>query len=166
MLRQVWAQRLLTGGMRPGAELAKVSPEIQAMMFPGVTLNQAKTLAKEMDFLLDTRSGSRGTAQGMAAMAKVEHPWGTGIGGKLVGGAMKVVPGSSAAARSALGAYYGAMRKLMTSPALLRYLERGLSGSKEDREAVRATISAVLQKGGAVGAGAGEAAVQGSGPPQ
>ena len=44
--------------------------------------------------------------------------------------------------------------------------ERGLNGSPADREAVRQTISAVLQKGGAVGAGAGEAAVQGSGPPQ
>ena len=166
MLRQVWAQRLLTGGMRPGEELAKISPEVQQIMFPGVTLNQAKTLAKEMDFLLDTRAGSRGTAQGMAAMAKVEHPWGTGLGGKIVGTAAKAVPGSSAAARSALGAYYGAMRKIMTSPALLRYLEKGLNGSKADREAVRQTISAVLQKGGAVGAGAGEAVVQGSGPPQ
>lgn len=165
-LRQVWAQRLLTGGMRPGAELAKVSPEVQQIMFPGVTLKQAQTLAKEMDFLLDTRSGSRGTAQGMAAMAKVEHPWGTGLGGKVVGTAAKAIPGSSAAARSALGAYYGTMRKIMTSPALLRWLEKGLNGSPADREAVRQSISAVLQKGGAVGAGAGEAAVQGSGPPQ
>jgi hypothetical protein len=164
MLRQVWAQRLLTGGMRPGQELAKVSPEIQALMFPGVTLNQARTLAKEMDFLLDTRAGSRGTAQGMAAMAKVEHPWGTGLGGKVVGTAMKAVPGSAAAARSALGAYYGTMRKLITSPALLRWLEKGLNGSPADREAVRQQIGAVLQKGGAVGAGAGEAAVQGAGP--
>lgn len=166
MLRQVWAQRLLTGGMRPGQELAKVSPEVQQIMFPGVTLNQARTLAKEMDFLLDTRSGTRGTAQGMAAMAKVEHPWGTGIGGKVIGTAAKAIPGSGAAARSALGAYYGTMRKLMTSPALLRWLEKGLNGSPADREAVRQSVQSVLQKGGAVGAGAGEAAVQGSGPPQ
>lgn len=171
MLRQVWAQRLLTGGMRPGAELAKVSPEIQQMMFPGVTLNQARTLAKEMDFLLDTRSGSRGAAQGMAAMAKVEHPWGSLASSRnplalAAKGTLSMVPGSSAAARSTLGAYYGAMRKLMTSPALLRWLEKGLNGSPADREVVRQSISAVLQKSGAVGAGAGEAAVQGSGPPQ
>lgn len=166
MLRQVWAQRLLTGGMRPGQELVKISPEVQQIMFPGVTLNQAQTLAKEMDFLLDTRAGSRGTAQGMAAMAKVEHPWGTGIGGKVIGTAAKAIPGSGAAARLALGSYYGAMRKLMTSPALLRWLEKGLNGSPADREAVRQSVQAVLQKGGAVGAGAGEAAVQGSGPPQ
>lgn len=166
MLRQVWAQRLLTGGMRPGQELAKVSPEVQQIMFPGVTLNQAQTLAKEMDFLLDTRSGSRGTAQGMAAMAKVEHPWGTGLGGKVIGTAAKAIPGSGAAARSALGSYYGAMRRLMTSPALLRWLEKGLNGSPADREAVRQSVQSVLQKGGAVGAGSGEAAVQGSGPSQ
>jgi hypothetical protein len=157
--------------MRPSDQLAKVGPEIQQIMFPGVSLEQAKTLAKEMDFLLDTRAGTTGTAQSMSAMAKVEHPWGTlgeskSFGGFLTKGVAGSVPGSSAVARSALGAYYGTIRKMMTSPALLRYLERGLSGSKEDREAVRATISAVLQKGGAVGAGAGEAAVQGSGPPQ
>jgi hypothetical protein len=164
MLRQVWAQRLLTGGMRPGHELAKVSPEVQQIMFPGVTLEQARTLAKEMDFLLDTRAGSRGTAQGMSAMAKVEHPWGSGLLGKAVGAGAKLVPGSGAAARSALGTYYATMRKLMTSPALLRWLERGLNGSPADREAVRQSIAAVLQKGGAVGAGAGETAVQGAGP--
>jgi hypothetical protein len=169
MLRQVWAQRLLTGGMRPGQELAKVSPEVQQIMFPGVTLEQARTLAKEMDFLLDTRAGSRGTAQGMSAMAKVEHPWGSMAGSRnpltlALKGTASIIPGSSAAARSALGAYYGFMRKLMTSPALLRWLERGLNGSPADREAVRQSIAAVLQKGGAVGAGAGEAAVQGAGP--
>lgn len=169
MLRQVWAQRLLTGGMRPGQKLAEVSAEVQQIMFPGVTLNQARTLAKEMDFLLDTRSGSRGTAQGMAAMAKVEHPWGSMAGSRnpltlALKGTASIIPGSSAAARSALGAYYATIRKLMTSPATLRYLERGLSGSPADREAVRQSIAAVLQKGGAVGAGAGEATVQGSGP--
>ncbi len=165
MLRQVWAQRMLTGGMRPGQELAKVSPEVQQIMFPGVTLNQMQTLAKEMDFLLDTRAG-KGTAQGMAAMAKVEHPWGSGIPGKLVGTAAKLIPGSDAAARASLGAYYKTVRQIMTSPALLRWLEKGLNGSKADREQVRQSVQAVLQKGGAVGAGAGEAAVQGSGPPQ
>jgi hypothetical protein len=169
MLRQVWAQRLLTGGMRPGEELAKISPEVQQIMFPGVTLGQARTLAKEMDFLLDTRSGSRGTAQGMAAMAKVEHPWGSLASSRnplslALKGTASMIPGSSAVARATLGAYYGAMRKLMTSPALLRWLEKGLNGSTADREAVRQSISAVLQKGGAVGAGAGEAAVQEAGP--
>lgn len=163
MLRQVWAQRLLTGGMRPGEGLAKVSPEVQQIMFPGVTLNQAQTLAREMDFLLDTRSGSRGTAQGMAAMAKVEHPWGNNFIGKTV---PKFIPGSDAVARTARGQFYQVMRKFMTSPALLRWLEKGLNGSTSDREAVRQSVQAVLQKGGAVGAGTGEAAVQGSGPPQ
>ena len=164
MLRQVWAKRMLTSGtMRPSEALEKVSPEVQQIMFPGVTLNQMQTLAKEMDFLLDTRAG-KGTAAGMAAMAKVEHPWGSGLLGKGVGAAAKLVPGSSAAARATLGSYYGVVRKAMTSPALLRWLEKGLNGTKEQREAIRQSIGAVLQKGGAVGAGVGEAAVQGSGP--
>jgi hypothetical protein len=172
MLRQVLAQRILTGdSMRLTEKLAKHSEHIQQLIFPGVTLNQARTLAKEMDFLLDTRSGSRGTAQGMAAMAKVEHPWGSLASSRnplslALKGTASMVPGSSAAARATLGAYYGFMRKMMTSPALLRWLEKGLNGSPADREQVRQTISAVLQKGGAVGAGAGEVAVQESGPPQ
>jgi hypothetical protein len=56
------------------------------------------------------------------------------------------------------------MRVLSTHPATLRWLEKGLNGSEADREVVRQSIQSVLQKGGAVGAGAGEAEVQGSGP--
>lgn len=166
-LRQVQAQRILTGTMRPSEELSKLSPEVQQVLFPGVTLNQAQTLAREMDFLMENQGLGKQTANSMSAMSKVENPWGTlgqskSFGGAALKGFFGSIPGSSAVARSALGAYYGAMRKLMTSPALLRWLEKGLNGSPADREAVRQSISKVLQKGGAAGAGLGEAGVQGS----
>jgi hypothetical protein len=171
MLRQVWAQRLLTNSsMRADKALAGVSPEIQQIMFPGVTLNQAKTLAKEMAFLTDsTRKGGAGSS--MSAFEKVEHPASRAAlvaGGAYFGGPIGAAAGLAVPpiARVTLATYYATMRKMMTSPALLRWLEKGLSGSPADREQVRQTISAVLQKGGAVGAGAGEAAVQESGPPQ
>jgi hypothetical protein len=153
----------LRSSMQPGKALEKVSPEVQQLMFPGVSLSQMQTLAKEMDFLLDTRAG-KGTAAGMAAMSKVEHPWGSGIAGKVIGTATKAVPGSGAAARATLGAYYKAVRQMATSPALMRWLEKGLNGTPADREAVRQSIQSVLQKGGAMGAGAGEAAAQSTGP--
>ena len=171
MLRQTWAKRLLTNAsMRLDKALGNVSPEIQQLMFPGVTLNQARTLAKEMDFLLaNTHKGGAGSS--MSAFAKVEHPASRAAliaGGAYLGGPVGAAAGAVTpiVARVALGTYYGTLRKLMTSPALLRWLEKGLGGSPADREQVRQTIAAVLQKGGAVGAGAGEAAVQGSGPPQ
>lgn len=172
MLRQVWAKRLLTSStMRADKALAGISPEIQQLMFPGVTLNQAKTLAKEMEFLIGGVKKD-GSGSSMSAFAKVEHPASRAVlaaGGFYLGGPIGAGIGGLVVppvARMALGTYYATMRKLMTSPALLRWLEKGLNGSAADREQVRQTISAVLQKGGAVGAGAGEAAVQESGPPQ
>jgi len=172
MLRQVWAKRLLTSStMRADKALAGVSPEIQQIMFPGVTLNQAKTLAKEMEFLLGgPKKGGAGSS--MSAFAKVEHPASRAVltaGGFYLGGPVGAGIGGLVVppvARMALGTYYKLIRNLMASPGLLRWLEKGLNGSPADREAVRQSISAVLQKGGAGGAGAGEAAVQGSGPPQ
>lgn len=171
ILRQVWAQRLLTSStMRTDKALATVSPEIQQLMFPGVTLNQAKTLAKEMPFLLENINKG-GAGSSMSAFSKVEHPASRAAlvaGGAYLGGPVGALAGAMVPpiARVALGSYYAMMRKLMTSPALLRWLEKGLNGSPADREAVRQSISKVLQKGGAVGAGVGEAAVQGSGPSQ
>lgn len=169
LLRQVYAQKILQGSLEPGKALEKISPEIQQIMFPNATLGQMQTLAREMDFLMGAGGLNKGTAQGMAAMSKVEHPWASIIGkggtmSQILTAPTKAVPGADAAGRSLLGAYYGAMRKLMTSPAMLRWVEKGLNGSPEEREAVRALVSKVLQKGGAVGAGGAEAAYQGSGP--
>lgn len=167
MIRQIYTQRLLRETLQPSEKLAGVSPEIQQLMFPGVTLNQMRVLAKEMDFLMKTRAGRGGdTAGGMAAMARVEHPWGSNIFGKAFQTGAKMVSGpfADAGMRSALGSYYAFVRKLATSPATLRWLEKGLSGSPEQRNQVRQQIQAVLQKGSAAGAGAGEAAYQGAGP--
>lgn len=171
MLRQIWAQRLLTSNnMRVDKALAAVSPEIQQIMFPGVTLNQARTLAKEMPFLLENINKG-GAGSSMSAFAKVEHPASRAAlvaGGAYLGGPVGAAAGLAVppVMRVALGAYYKMVRNLMTSPALLRWLEKGLNGSPADREAVRQSVQAVLQKGGAVGTGVGEAAVQGSGPLQ
>jgi hypothetical protein len=168
MLRQIWAQRILEGTMAPGERLAKVAPEVQQLMFPGVTLSQMQTLAKEMEFLTASkamRGGDRGAGLSMSAVSKVEHPWShiLGRGGgisKLLTAPTKVIPGADFAGRALLTKYYALITKLATSPAMLRWLERGLSGSPEEKAMVRAAISKVLQRDGAVGAGAGQGAYQ------
>jgi hypothetical protein len=166
MLRQVYAQRILQGTLEPGARLAKISPEAQALMFPPVTLDQMRLLAKEMDFLMSSR-GVQDTAKSMAAVSKVEHPWASilGRGGALaqvLTAPTKVIPGADFVGRSLLGGYYGLVRKLTTSPAFLRWIEKGLKGNQTARNVVREQVQRAMQVGGAVGAGAAEGTFQAS----
>ena len=166
MLRQVYAQRILQGTLQPGAKLAKISPEIQAVMFPGVTLDQMQLLAKEMDFLMSGKGMDAGAGLSMSATAKVEHP----PIGSLRGLAARVpVLGPAVTepiARAALGGYYGMIRKLTTQPGFLRWVQKGLKGDDAAREVVRAQVQKAMQRGGAVGAGAGEATMQVNDAPQ
>lgn len=156
MLRQIYAQRVLVGTTQPGGRLAGISPEIQQLMFPGVTLKQMQLLAKNMDFLMERRGMSRTTAGSMSAMAKVEHPL-----GKIVSNIPVAKQLTEPVARAALGKFYALVTKIMTSPANLRRLEKGLSGTPEERAAVKFFTDKVMQKGGAVGAGAAESTYQG-----
>ena len=138
-----------------------IGPEVQQLMFPGVTGEQMKLLAKEMDLLMTDGGLAKTTAGSMSAMSKVENPV-SGVPG--VKGAVKLIPGLNPAARAAKGKFYALITELMTSPSTLRWIEKGLTkGSPEEQEAVRNILRAHLQKGSAMGAGAGEAAYQGSG---
>jgi hypothetical protein len=154
LLRQTWAQKLLTGTLTPSSKLAKVSEEVQRIMFPGVSLDQMKTLAKEMDFLMGTR-GSMGTsmAGGLAAMAKVEHPWSSIPLGKAAG---KIVPGLDPLGRYLLGKYFKFVTNVANNPAFLRWIEKGLKGDDQAREMVREVVQQRMKIGGAMGAGVGE----------
>ncbi len=142
-LRQVYVQRVFENTLDPSARLVKISPEIQRLMFPGASLQQAQMLAKEMAFLMKRR-GMAGTTQGgMSAMAKIEHPV-TGKAGEFP--VVKQVEGVigplvNPVARFIHGKIYQGVTKLMTSPATLRWIEKGLnSTSKAEREAVRAAL--------------------------
>ncbi len=157
MLRQVFAQRVLENTMKPGDKLAKMSPEIQRIMFPGVTLEQMQTLAKEMDFLLDTKAfKSQGAGSSMSAFSKVEHP----LGGKILSRMGKLIPGANPGARAALGGYYGLIRRFTTSPSFLRFIERGLTGNEQERQAVKAIVQRAMKRGQAIGTGVGETVFQ------
>lgn len=149
MLRQVWAQRILQGILEPSARLVKYSDEVQRIMFPGVSLDAMRQLAKDMDFLMSSR-GARDTAKSMAAVAKVEHPFGSVPGGRLLG---KLVPGSEPIARATLAAFYKFVRNLSNNPAFMRWIEKGLKGDEKAREMVRETLRKRMAIGGALGAG-------------
>lgn len=158
MLRQVYAQRILESGLRPSVKLEKIAPEVQQLMFPGTTLKQLQMLAKEMDFLMTRRGMASSTAGGMSAMSKVEHP----VGGKFLGPILGKIPIVNPAGRAVLGKFYALITGVMTSPTTLRWIEKGLtSGTPEEKEAVRQILRKHLQRGAAMGAGAGEAIEQG-----
>lgn len=161
MLRQVWAQRILQAGMQPGKHLEKVSEEVQRVMFPGVTLDQMRLLAKDMDFLMGRSELSHGMA-GLSAIAKVEHPFGGLPAGKTVGKILNVATLGFGAplARGALGTFYKLVREGVNNPAFLRWVEKGLKGDDAARALVRATVQRRMQFGGAIGAGAGQALYQ------
>jgi len=158
LLRQTWAQKLLTGTLTPSSKLAKVSEEVQRIMFPGVSLDQMRTLAKDMDFLMGTR-GSMGQsmAGGLAAMSKVEHPWSSIPLGKAAG---KLIPGFDAAGRFMLGKYFKFVTELANNPSFLRWIEKGLKGDDQAREMVRDIVQRRMKIGGAVGAGIGQSQFQ------
>jgi hypothetical protein len=154
LLRQLWTQRILEGTLDPGRRLASVSPEIQQMMMPGVSLDAMQTLAKEMDFLMGTRAGAN-TAKSIAAVAKVEHPW-SSITGKFVGQVAKAVPGSDVAGRAILGGYYKVITNLQANPAFQRWLITGLNGTGPQRDAAREAFRKLMSDvGGVTGAGIG-----------
>ncbi len=163
LMRQIWAQRILQGTLTPGERLAKVSPEVQQLMFPGVKLETAQRLAKEMALLqgTSTKSLQEGTASGMLARTTVEHPWGVITGLGKLAGPVKMLPGANFLARSILGGYFATMRKLVTSPVTLRFLERALENrDPEAREAAREMIREAMRRGGARGSGMSQAVHQ------
>lgn len=158
LLRQVYVKRLLQDTIKPGDALANITPEIQQVMFPGVTLGQMKTLAKEMDFLLETKAGRVGAGSSIMATEAVEHPWAR-VGGKL-GKFLPKVPGMDFAGRALLTKYYGFITELSSNPAFLRWIDKGLNGDEQARQMTKQAIQRHIQKGGALGAGAAESQYQ------
>ena len=161
-LRQVWAQRLFSGTMEPGERLAKVSAQVQDLMFPGVTLERAKTLAKDMEFLM-ARKKNVGTS--MIAGGLVEHPPLTGFApaDKLV--SVGTLGLRKPATRALLSGYYKLIRKGVNNPAFLRWLEKGLKGDTTVREMVRDAVQRALSEPD-VQKRAGRAGVLGAGVAQ
>jgi len=158
MLRQIYARRVLEGSMNLSSKLAKISPEVQSLMFPGVSLKSMQTLAKEMDFLTSTRSMQTGAGKSIMAQAAVEHPWGRvlGKGGEY----LPKLPGGDAIGRATIGKYYDVVLKLSNNLPFMRWVEKGLKGNEQARAMVKKEVQRAMQKGGALGAGVAESQFQ------
>lgn len=159
LIRQVYAQRFLQRSrfnLRPSKQLEEMTPELQSLMFPGVTLKQMQLFAKEMELLLP-KGGDGG--KGIMKTNIQENPLGAASGlGKLAGPA-KMIPGANMGARKMLGDYYAFVRHIATSPTTLRWLEKGLtSADPAARAATRAELRKLAQQSGAGGAGIGAGA--------
>lgn len=157
MLRQVYAQRILQGTLNPGKHLEKYSEEVQRIMFPGVSLDAMRQLAKDMDFLMSTRA-RRGAGQSIAAQSLVQEPLskipkilGTDTG-KILNFA--TLGFGAPAARGLIGSYLKLVRTVATSPGFMRWIEKGLKGDDRARE----MVLELVQRRGLIGGAAGAAA--------
>jgi hypothetical protein len=164
MLRQVWTQRFLRDTLKPSERLKTVSPEVQNIMFPGVTLKDMQTLAKEMDFLMSSKGADAGAGLSMSAVSKVEHPWATILGGggslaKTLTAPLKIFPGDLAG-RTILEKYYGMVTKLSNNIAFMKWVQKGLNGDSTAREVVKEAVQRAMKVGGAAGAAIGESQYQ------
>jgi hypothetical protein len=169
LIRQVYAERFLRGdmyGLSDKLADKALTPEIQSLMFPGVTIKQMHMLAKEMDLLKSKASGQFGNS--LMGTNIQEHPIGAAAGLGIfspLAAPAKVIPGANMGARMLLGEYYALVRKVMTSPTTLRWLEKGLtSPDPAGRAAAREELRKIMQQGQAAGAGIG--AEMGSTMPQ
>jgi hypothetical protein len=160
MLRQVYAQRLLQGTLDPGEKLAKVTPEIQRIMFPGASLDEMQTLAKNMDFLLGSKAARADAGSSIAAQSRVLNPWGSITGLGKFAKPLKVIPGVETAGRFILTQYYKILSDVASSPATMQWLAKGLNGSPVDREAVKAAIQRAQRTGQPIGAAISEGLYQ------
>jgi hypothetical protein len=156
LIRQVYAQRFLQRSrvnLRPSKQLEEMTPKLQSLMFPGVTLKQMQLFAKEMELLVP-KGGDGG--KGIMKTNIQENPLGAASGlGKLAGPA-KLIPGANMGARKLLGDYYAFVRHIATSPTTLRWLEKGLtSADPAGRAEARAALRQIARQAGAAGAGTG-----------
>lgn len=152
-LRQVWTERVFKGTLEPGKKLDKINPEVQKIML-GVNLETAQKIAEDMAFIMSGKAMSSGdVAGGMAATSKVTHP----LGGKTLSRAARIIPGANTAGRATLGTYYAFLNKVLESPSTARWLEKAYAGGEAHRAMVRQELASILDRGGAMGSGAGVA---------
>jgi len=166
MLRQAYAEKLLQVGGGEGVgraanmlhTLQRIPESVQQIVFPGVTKDEALTLAKNMSFLLGGTGETFGG--GIAAAQRVLNPVPELRHFSME--AAKVlsrVPGGNLAARLTIGKYYQIMTWAFTHPKFVEWLAQGLEKGPVERETARKAFweASGLGRdiGGAVGAGVG-----------
>jgi hypothetical protein len=157
LIKEYYVQKLFMGHAQPGEVMKTLSPEVQNLLFPGVERQDMIQLAKEADLLFGSKA-FRDTAKSMMAQSAVEHPWSrvAGKGGEF----LPKIPLGDAAARAAIGSYYKMVTHLSSNLPLMKFVMKGLKGDPQGREMARQAVQNWMQKGGAVGAGVGQAEFQ------
>lgn len=165
LLRQVAAERMLQQPIESVGRTARraagsIEPRVWDLMFPGVTSEQARTLAKHMDFLLGPRPDVRGTGSSIAAQTRVLNPWGSMTGLGKFAAPLKIVPGVETMGRFILTKYYALLTELATKPATTIWLTKALQGDPDAKRLAWEAVYRAMNKGGQVGAVAGETVLQ------
>jgi hypothetical protein len=163
-LRQVFVRDFLqrefkaVGGMRKELSANPLMTErVQALMFPGNTLDQLKTLAKNAEFLSGAVSiGNGEMSGGLAAGAQVMNP------SRHVPGMKKFskIPGVDFVNRIILGKVYGALMEGVSHPSFAAWLTKSLeSGNPAQRLAARNVLNDRLKTSPWIGRALGQESV-------
>lgn len=161
MLRQVAAHRLFQTANPENlmGKMAEMPASIQRLIFPGVSHEDAITLAKNMDFLMGARQ--TGAGQSIAATQHVTNPQ-TGLPLGWLGKMLLGTPLVRYPARQAMTAYYQGMTNFVNNPFMMEYVAKGLRSTPEEKDAAKRIFTNIMnarasgrQIGSAVGAAAG-----------
>jgi hypothetical protein len=157
LIKEYAVQQLFTGQTQPGKVIKKLSPEVFNLIFPGVERGDMLLLAKESEMLFASKA-FKDTSKSMMAQAAVEHPLSGALG--KAAGFLPHIPPVDAAARSALGAYFRMVTHLSSNLPLMKFVMKGLKGDEQGREMAKQAVQNWMRRGGAIGAGVGEAEFQ------
>lgn len=145
LLRQTWARQFLQRDIdsvrNMPAEFAEHSRDVQQALFPGTSLDDMIRLTKEMKVMFP--KGEDATSIGMSGMAMLFNPSNASFMPHWARALMKAMP-AQAIARATVGMSLGKVADIATSPALMRFVTRGLTGTPVQQDAARAVMVSVL----------------------
>ena len=144
LLRQTWARQFLQRNIERVRdmpdEFSKHPEDVQRLLFPGVSLDQMVRLTKEMRIMFP--KGEDATAIGMSGMAMLMHPANASFWPSWAKKALMYVP--TAVARGVTGVALDKIANFATSPALMRFVTKGLTGTPVQQDAARVVMFSVM----------------------
>ena len=145
LLRQTWARQFLQRDIdsvrKMADEFGKNTLDIQQSLFPGVTLEQMVNLTKEMHVMFPKEADA--TALGMSGMHMLFNPSNAAFMPHWARAVLRSMP-SQFLARATVGFALHGIANFATSPDLMRFVTRGLSGSQIQQDAARVVAVSVL----------------------
>jgi hypothetical protein len=144
LLRQTWARQFLQRNIERVREMpdefSKSPEDIQRLLFPGVSLDQMVRLTKEMRIMFP--KGEDATSIGMSGMAMLMHPANASFWPSWAKKAIMYLP--TAVARGATGIALDKIANIATSPQLMRFVTKGLTGTPIQQDAAKVVMFSVM----------------------